>query len=336
MKKAILWVDKPYQNNKVFDLNNSDLNRDNCLIPFFYLKNYFKNKKINLVTQDLCSTDNADFIIFSDFPKNHPKELRLAKKSYLIIFESILIKPENWNILNYKFFNKVFTWCDIKTSQSNFFIKTNLSYEFPELNFKPFSKRFRLCTIISGNKIVNHPLELYSKRIEAIRWFEKNASSDFALYGRGWDQYTFKKILKPLNRISFLRKLFLFKKYPSYQGTVNDKKSVLSNHKFSICFENAKDIPGYITEKIFDCFFAGCIPIYWGANNIADHIPENTFIDFKKFSSYHDLHYFLKSIDEPQFQIYQENIKDFLSSDKSKQFQASYFAQTIVDTILKN
>ena len=54
------------------------------------------------------------------------------------------------------------------------------------------------------------------------------------------------------------------------------------NISFAICYENARDIPGYITEKIFDCFFAGCVPIYWGgAPNVTDHIPANTFIMIK-------------------------------------------------------
>jgi hypothetical protein len=42
---------------------------------------------------------------------------------------------------------------------------------------------------------------------------------------------------------------------------VDSKKNTLEKYKFSICYENARDIPGYITEKIFDCFFAGCVPI---------------------------------------------------------------------------
>jgi hypothetical protein len=32
-------------------------------------------------------------------------------------------------------------------------------------------------------------LELYSKRVEAIKWFEKNHPEDFDFYGIGWDRY---------------------------------------------------------------------------------------------------------------------------------------------------
>jgi len=45
---------------------------------------------------------------------------------------------------------------------------------------------------------------------------------------------------------------------------VGHKKPIMEQYKFSIYHENARNIPGYITEKIFDSFFAGCVPVYWG------------------------------------------------------------------------
>jgi len=38
------------------------------------------------------------------------------------------------------------------------------------------------------------------------------------------------------------------KPYTSYKGPFKSKIETLKPYKFSICFENAKDIPGYITE----------------------------------------------------------------------------------------
>ena len=76
----------------------------------------------------------------------------------------------------------------------------------------------------------------------------------------------------------------LFPRYPSYAGEISSKRAILEQYKFSICYENMSDMPGYITEKIFDCFFAGCVPIYLGASNMTDYIPGGTFIDKRKFS----------------------------------------------------
>jgi hypothetical protein len=46
----------------------------------------------------------------------------------------------------------------------------------------------------------------------------------------------------------------------------NDKIRFLENYKYVIALENS-DTNGYVTEKIFDAYLAGCIPIYWGSNN---------------------------------------------------------------------
>ncbi|MBR6062295.1 MAG: hypothetical protein IKP67_09495 [Spirochaetales bacterium] len=57
----------------------------------------------------------------------------------------------------------------------------------------------------------------------------------------------------------------------------NDNKlAYLQQFKFNICPENSNDT-GYVTEKIFDAFAAGCIPIYYGSDNN----PEPNIINHK-------------------------------------------------------
>ena len=65
---------------------------------------------------------------------------------------------------------------------------------------------------------------------------------------------------------------------------------------FSVCFENAKGFPGLITEKIFHCFNAGSIPIYFGASNIEKHIPEDCFINYENFKSIKDMYDYIKHL----------------------------------------
>lgn len=59
----------------------------------------------------------------------------------------------------------------------------------------------------------------------------------------------------------------------------NDKLKYMNLFKFNICPENM-DAPHYCTEKIFDSFRAGCIPIYAGAlnNPLPDVINKNAVI----------------------------------------------------------
>jgi hypothetical protein len=186
--------------------------------------------------------------------------------------------------------------------------------------------------MIVANKFKFHPLELYTERIKAIRWFEINHPEDFDLYGIGWDRHYFKGVLAKLNRFDALTKL-LKPKYPSYKGRIKSKK-VLQKYKFAICYENARDIPGYITEKIFDCFFAGCVPVYWGASNITEHIPDNTFIDKRNFRTYDKLYSYLKNMSDKKYMNYLDAIKSFIKSDKIYPFNAEYFAESIVNEIV--
>lgn len=124
--------------------------------------------------------------------------------------------------------------------------------------------------------------------------------------------------------------------FPSYRGKVDSKKEVLEKYRFAICYENARDIDGYITEKIFDCFFAGCVPIYWGANNIIEHIPKECFIDKREFNSYEKLYEFITNLSDEEYLKYLDAIENYLNSSKADEFRAEYFANTIVEKILND
>jgi hypothetical protein len=110
----------------------------------------------------------------------------------------------------------------------------------------------------------------------------------------------------------------------------------MQQYRFSICYENVRDLPGYVTEKIWDSFFAGCVPIYWGASNITSYIPEDCFIDRRKFTSHDELYRFMVSMSESEYITYQERIEAFLVSEKARPFSAEAFSEIIVNTILKD
>ena len=325
-------VSHPYHNNQIFNLSNLALNRDNCLLGFYLLKKEFAKVGINLSTDDIFHPDDSRIIIYNEMPRKAPHK-RNRDKSYLLLFESELIRPDNWDLKKHKNFKKIFTWNDEFIDNIKYF-KINFSSEFPSLIQKNIASKEKLCTLIAGNKKINHPLELYSKRIEAIRWFERNQPVDFDLYGIGWGEYRFTgpRIIRAFNKIKPLTK-FLAQNFPSYLGVVSEKKITLEKYKFCICYENSKDIPGYITEKIFDCFIAGCVPIYWGANNIEKYIPQNCFVDKRKFDNYETLFQLIKNIKDSEYISYLENIEDFLKSKSINQFSAQYFAQVIVSNI---
>lgn len=168
--------------------------------------------------------------------------------------------------------------------------------------------------------------ELYTERIKALDFFDKFYPLDFYLYGRGWN--------RP-QRFSVKQNLFGYKNYKTYKGNFQQKEkySILSRFKFCLCFDNSVS-NGNISEKIFDCFKAGCVPIYLGAPNITDLIDQNCFIDFRKFKNYEALSKFLDVMDEATYHRYQNNIKKFLLSKKfSDQWSLDGFAKLFLKAI---
>ena len=330
MIKATFFTSRFYLNNRSFDINDNIANRDNCLYSGYLLKEAFKKRGIELSTQDINLPSESQFIIYNEMPRI--RDIFPHKDLYLLIFESELIRPNNWKVENHKYFKKIFTWNDDYIDNERYF-KINFTHKIPtEINFDLGLKN-KFCTMIIAHKFKSHPFELYTERLNAIRWFEQNYPEDFDLYGIGWDRYYFKGTLSKLNRVKLLGKL-LKPNYPSYKGQIKSKKEILQKYKFAICYENARDIPGYITEKIFDCFFAGCVPIYRGAPNVINHIPPDTFIDRRKFKSYEELYKYLKNMPEKEYINYLDAIKNFVESDKIYPFSAKYFAKTIISEVV--
>jgi hypothetical protein len=208
-----------------------------------------------------------------------------------------------------------------------------------EFNF--FDDRKISSCLINGNKRfpVASEDDLYEERFAVIEWYQRNAPLDFALYGRGWDKpkagFTRKdKLIRRGKRLA--SQLFGYKPFPSYRGSVIDKGDIYKNSKFAYCYENTKNLENYITEKIFDAMMYGCVPIYWGAQNIVDFIPKECFIDRRDFSNQQSLYAYLKGMTSEVYKSYQDSIYGFLRSDKILPFKAETYANRVVEEIIQD
>lgn len=65
-------------------------------------------------------------------------------------------------------------------------------------------------------------------------------------------------------------------------GPVSDKMALLRECRFNLAFENSSS-PGYITEKLVEPLLAGCIPIYWGAPDVAREFNPGCMINIADF-----------------------------------------------------
>lgn len=237
-------------------------------------------------------------------------------------------------------FSRVFTW------NPELFDLPNVQQVLPPHQiahgeFAPYQHRDIFSSLINGNKAFREKLssDLYSERIKVIRWYEKNAPDKFQLYGRGWDKPApaFDLIGKIRRSIPSLNVKMLGKKsFPSYRGELQDKGDVLQRSKFSYCYENNKDLPNYITEKIIDAFLSGCVPVYWGADNVLDYIPAECFVDRRNFNSTADVHQYLLSISPEEYSQNQHAISNFLKGDVAKRFSFEHFVSTVVNEITQD
>lgn len=293
------------------------------LKPWCDLYAFGKTIGVEFFTLDQVSGPEAlDVVIFLDRPSPQSalanRFLASTLLKYLIVYECPVIKPDNWERSFQQQFDRVFTWNDMLLDGVRY-LKSNFPFD-PEtyafdlaLTHQRYAER-KLCTLIAGAKAVSHPNELYSHRIRTIRWFEAEAPQDFDLYGMGWQAAAF----------------------PSYRGSVDDKLQTLADYRFSICYENAQGYPGYITEKILDCLLAGCVPLYGGAPNITEWIPEDCFIHVSRFSSYPEMYAFIKNMSEESYRGYLERIDNFLHSPKAFPFTTKAFVDTLLSCLARD
>lgn len=208
-----------------------------------------------------------------------------------------------------KSFSKIYTWNDDLVDNKRFF-KFYYPVLQPMIDNPPSFEEKKLCTMVSSDKSSSHPNELFSERRKVIHFFEQLHTDDFEFYGNFWDPHEFH----------------------SYRGKIDHKLDTIKNYRFYICYENMRDIKGYVTEKIFDCFAASVVPVYWGASNIEEFIPGNCFIDRRKFSSLESLYAYLKNMKKEEYEKYLANIKEYLKSDPAKLFSKEHFSQIVMDS----
>jgi len=234
---------------------------------------------------------------------------RPTKKMVLFMWEPPTVQPELYDPEVQAQFGKIFTWDDDLVDGKRFF-----KFHYPVLRKRmeaiPSFEEKKFCTLIARRLKSKHPKQLYAEREKIICFFE-DKPGEFDLYGAHWEK----------------------KKYKNYRGVIPDKLAVLKNYKYSICYENTRDMKGYITEKIFDCFAAGVVPIYWGASNVADYIPEECFIDRRKFKGDRELYAFLKKITKKEYEGYLQSAECFLRSKKAEVFTAEHFAKAFLKIV---
>jgi alpha(1,3/1,4) fucosyltransferase len=238
---------------------------------------------------------------------------------WLLIIESEVTLPENGSLRRAARFDRVFTWQRSRVDNARTF-ELRVPYPFATVTPQDGTPPDRFCVLMAANKRFWHRFALYPQRRAAIRWFERNHPDDFDLFGADWDVLVVggPRIVRALNVLlpRALRRV-LAPRFPSHRGAVVDKLETLGRYRFSLCFENAQGLNGYVTEKLFDCFAAGTVPVYWGAPDITELVPAG-LIDFREFPSFDALYELLRSLGAEEYRALREAGREFLQSSRAR------------------
>ena len=317
--------------DRLFDLDNHHLNRDGTLVPFAALRDHLAKKGIPVHTADKLrdGSERRDVnhywslgIINGYQSFLHDDSVRLRG---FILFEPPIVQPKMYNALTQLSanFEEVFLHNILGDGYSlDGVVESRLRKIYwpqpygdvlPE--FWDQTNRLNKLVLIAGNHNprFRNP-EFYSERIKAVARLSKCNGID--LFGRGWEQWWSRQSLwRPYwyNRSSIMS---------SYRGACTSKLEVLSKYRFSLCFENMP-MTGYVTEKLFDCFYAGTIPIYWGAPDINELVPSDAYIDMREFHSFEDMFDRVQKLSDREWINMREAARDFLRGRGTTQYRDS-------------
>jgi hypothetical protein len=356
-----LYIDPPsphFLGDRLFDSRSTKFVGDNLMAPYVHLRDQLNALGIEIRTADYLprevDTSKRKHYVSMGIVENYR---RLSKRpdvtlSAIFAMECPINEPTLYRELPRasRYFRRIYSWStpDALVPFTGQRIDTHRfrwpqSYDSAHEELWRRSER-KFLVMINANKLPRVDYEeLYTERLRALTYFASVNAID--LFGGGWNRAS-NRVGK--SRIpATLKSLYLDAKglwqrvrpdplleaaRTVYRGRAASKSSTLSEYTFAICFENMI-LEGWITEKIFDCFFVGTIPVYWGAPEIAELVPPECFIDMRNFTSYEDLHRYLRGLTSSQITEFRNCARNFLESDDYDPFRKSTFARIFENLI---
>jgi hypothetical protein len=114
---------------------------------------------------------------------------------------------------------------------------------------------------------------------------------------------------------------------------VRDKQSFLLDYRMNLAFENTRS-DGYITEKLVEPLLAGCVPIYWGAPDIARDFNPGCMINVADFPDFDSAIEHILAVDaNPEARLAILNAPVFKDNIEPACMAPSYVADPIIRLI---
>jgi hypothetical protein len=156
------------------------------------------------------------------------------------------------------------------------------------------------------------------KCLDSLRETYVTGLADVTVYGQGWDAS--RAVLEGRAKLGHAL-------HRSRDPRSN--VDIIQNYVFNVIVENC-DAEGYASEKLYDALVAGCIPLYYGS--APDFVPQDLYVDLKKFRNGSELQQFLDSLTDEDIQAWRRRVAD-LRLDILRNVSTDAFAD-IVRTVI--
>jgi hypothetical protein len=257
--------------------------------------------------------EESEIIIFFDCIEKDL--LNLPVRKILVRQEPKMVLPNNYNskrLLNFDLIIDV--GVPKENSPENVNWPQRISLDVSDQATKELSK----VILINSNLLSFAIDEMYSLR----RTIAYN-SDQIDLYGYGWNCGTKssiraflielrKFIWKPQNiKVKGLR--YFFRNQTNYKGSVENKINTMEKYRIAVVIENSLS---YVSEKIFDSFSAGCIPVYVGPDLTKCKIPRNLYIQAKPSKG--SIMWAIEAAQKMDYPKWFNELEEWLRSDECK------------------
>lgn len=337
----------------MFDSAPAKYGGDNLMAPWIALRDHFAARGIPVHTADRLPRydDGVRKLYFAVSTLQRYRELARRPDVLLstyIAMECPVVEPGPYRELPRArpYFRRVLTWSDPEsllpfTGQRVDCERFMWPQSFDRVHEDIWRNRDRrFLVMINANKLPRlYWQELYTARLRAVEFFQRYDEID--LYGPNWDRMP-NRVGRSWLPPRFSRAYRVFwefrqRNWPdplylaasrAHKGRAESKSETLGRYTFALCFENMV-LKGWMTEKIFDCFFAGTVPVYWGAPDVLDWVPRECFIDMRDFRDFAHLRDHLHGLSPTAIENYREAAREYLRSTRFDPFRIGTWVERL-------
>ena len=296
---------------------------------------YQLSKEYKLINgyQNVIPSNSICLFIVLDlrlFPTQILERTDIKKICYL------LEGPNSWHKDNYnydalnKYFNKIITyWTPLlelnnpKIEYFPFTFRVDISNKYHKEMINKKRKYDKSIGLILANRSNNEEYEINGIKLKRLDFLRKQivlALNNITVHGQGWNE---------LVGLDNSKKIIVENIKNRLEDTVNINK-FYNRFNFALIVENCNG-ENYVSEKIYDAWIAGCIPIYLG-NTIDKFIPSDCYINILDFDNFEDINTYINNLTQNDIDNYynsiHKNIENILD-----QVSPNEFSKKIIDII---